>query len=130
LGGQVSISGGVLDPSKKDSAKAPAAAAALPARPAPPSSAPAKPRVSGAWWRALPPHLTLDLDLRGVNKGIHVEVPVLPDVNVDFRCHLHATNRGANWSGRLRGDGAYARAAVTIFDWFKTEDLRGCQLTE
>ncbi|MFL5305632.1 MAG: hypothetical protein ACJ8F1_10475 [Polyangia bacterium] len=127
LGGQVSVSGGVLDPSKKSAAKAPATAAALPARS---SSAPAKPRVSGAWWRALPPHLTLDLDLRGVDKGIHVEVPVLPDVNVDFRCHLHASDRGVKWSGRLRGNGAYARAAVTIFDWFKTEDLRGCQFTD
>ncbi len=125
VGGQVSVSGGVLDPSKK--------AAAKKAAPAPASSSPppaAKPRVSGAWWRALPAHLTLDVDLRGVNRGIHVEVPVLPDVNVDFRCHLHANNRGANWSGRLRGDGAYARAAVTIFDWFKDEDLRGCQLTQ
>ncbi|MES1164743.1 MAG: hypothetical protein ABUR63_03220, partial [Verrucomicrobiota bacterium] len=124
LGGQVSISGGVLDPSKKGPTKAPAPS------PSPPSAASAKPRASGAWWRALPPRLTLDLDLRGVNKGVHVEVPVLPDVNVDFRCHLHATNSGAKWSGRLRGDGAYARAAVTIFDWFKTEDLRGCQLTQ
>ncbi|HVY39878.1 MAG TPA: hypothetical protein VHM31_18195 [Polyangia bacterium] len=125
LAGEVSVSGGVLDPSKKSAAKpvVPGAAAARP------PAAPAKPRVSGAWWRALPPHLTLDLDLRAVNKGIHVEVPVLPDVNVDLRCHLHANNRGANWSGRLRGNGAYARAAVTLFDWFKAEDLRGCQLT-
>ncbi len=125
LAGEVSVSGGVLDPSKKTAAKpiVPGAAAARP------PSALAKPRVSGAWWRALPPHLTLDLDLRAVNKGIHVEVPVLPDLNVDLRCHLHANNHGANWSGRLRGNGAYARAAVTIFDWFKAEDLRGCQLT-
>jgi hypothetical protein len=115
LGGQVSVSGGVLDPSKK----APEKVAASP-----------KPRVGGAWWRALPPRLTLDLDLRAVNKGIHVEVPVLPDVNVDLRCHLRASNRGVTWSGRLRGKGAYARAAVTIFDWFKPEDLRGCQLTQ
>jgi len=77
----------------------------------------------------LPPHLTLDLELRGTNKGMRVAVPVLPDVTVDFRCRLQATNRGARWSGRLRGDGAWARAAVTVFDWFRPEDLRRCQLT-
>lgn len=89
-----------------------------------------KPRVSGPWYHALPPHLTLDLDLRGMNKGMRVAVPVLPDVTVDFRCHLVATNRGATWTGRLRGDSAYARAAVTIADWFTDADLRNCQFTK
>ncbi len=116
LGGAVTVAGGVLDRSKH-----------APAVLQPKSG---KPRAAGPWWRSLPPHLTLDLELRGVDKGIRVEVPVLPDVTVDFRCHLRATNRGAAWSGRLRGDGAWARAAVTVFDWFRPEDLRRCQLTE
>jgi hypothetical protein len=89
-----------------------------------------KPRVSGPWYQALPPHLTLDLELRGTNKGMTVAVPVLPDVTVDFQCHLHATNRGATWTGRLRGDSTYARAAVAIADWFTDSDLRKCQLTK
>jgi len=111
IAGQVATAGGSYDPSrgKKGSGK---------------------PRVSGPWYRALPPHLTLDLDLRGMNKGMRVAVPVLPDVTVDFQCHLYATNRGATWTGRLRGDSAYARAAVTIADWFTDSDLRGCQLTK
>lgn len=113
LDGSVSVAGGVLDRSKRGPS--------LPQR---------KPRAGGGpWWRSLPPHLTLDLELRGTNRGIRVAVPVLPDVTVDFRCRLHATNRGARWSGRLRGDGAWARAAVTVFDWFRPEDLRRCQLT-
>ncbi len=89
-----------------------------------------KPRAAGPWYHALPPHLTLDLDLRGTNKGLSVAVPVLPDVSVDFRCHLLATSRGASWSGHLGGDGAYARAALALADWFRPEDLRKCQLTK
>jgi len=89
-----------------------------------------KPKVKGAWWRSLPPRLTLDLDLRGSRKGMRVAVPVLPDVTVDFRCHLLATNHGATWSGRLGGASTWARAAVTVYDWFKSEDLRGCQFTK
>jgi hypothetical protein len=90
----------------------------------------AKPRASGAWYHALPPHLTLDLDLRGSNKGMRVAIPVLPDVTVDFRCHLLATSRGATWSGQLRGDSAYASAAVALADWFGDNDLRKCQFTK
>jgi len=113
VSGSVSVAGGVLDQSKRA-----------------PAVLQRKPRAGGgAWWRSLPPHLTLDLELRGTNKGMRVAVPVLPDVTVDFRCRLQATNRGARWSGRLRGDGAWARAAVTVFDWFRPEDLRRCQLT-
>ena len=116
VGGQVSISGGVLDPSKK--------------APGPGKAPAAKPKMSGAWWRSLPPHLVLDLDLVGSQKGMRVAVPVLPDVTVDFRCHLLATNRGATWSGRLGGASAWASAAVSVYDWFKSQDLRGCQFTK
>ncbi len=116
VGGEVGISGAVLDPSKKG--------------PEVGSAAAPKPKVKGAWWRSLPPRLTLDLDLRASRKGIRVAVPVLPDVTVDFRCHLLATNRGATWSGRLGGSSTWARAAVRVYDWFKSEDLRGCQFTK
>jgi hypothetical protein len=114
--GVVDVSGGVLDPSKKGPE--------LGTAPAP------QPKVKGAWWKMIPPGLLLDLDLRGSRHGMRVEVPVLPDVTVDFRCHLLATNRGATWTGNLGGDSTYARAAVTVYDWFKSEDLRGCQLTK
>ena len=113
IAGGVAISGGSYDSSRGGKQQ-------------PPPSG--KPRASGAWYHALPPHLTLDLELH--NKGFRLSVPVLPDVTVDFRCHLLATNRGANWSGQLRGDGAYARAAVAVADWFSDNDLRKCQLTK
>ena len=113
IAGVVAVAGGAYDSSHKRA-----------------SSSPGKPRASGAWYHALPPHLTLDLELRGSNKGIRVAVPVLPDVTVDFQCHLLATNHGASWSGHLRGDSAYARAAVAVADWFSDNDLRKCQLTK
>jgi hypothetical protein len=114
IAGMVAVAGGSYDSSRGGSKKKPS---------------PAKPRASGPWYQALPPHLTLDLHLRGVHKGITVAVPVLPDVSVDFHCHLLATNHGAKWSGRLRGDGVYARTALALADWFSDNDLRGCQLT-
>ena len=55
---------------------------------------------------------------------------MLPDVTVDFQCHLLATSRSARWSGRLRGNGTYARTALALADWFRDSDLRGCQLTK
>jgi len=117
IAGVVAVSGGSYDSSRHGSKKDPQA-----------KDPPAKPRASGPWYQALPPQLTLDLELRGSNKGIRVAVPVLPDVSVDFRCRLLATSRGARWSGRLRGDGAYARTALALVDWFRDSDLRGCQL--
>jgi hypothetical protein len=109
LAGDLAVAGGSYDSSRGDSRGH-------------------KTRASGAWYRALPPHLTLDLLLHGPRKAMRVGVPLLPDVTVDFQCHLVATNRGATLSGHLRGDGAYARAAVTIYDWFTPGDLRRCQI--
>jgi hypothetical protein len=119
VAGVVAVAGGSYDSSRGKSKKK-----------APPSASSTKPRVSGPWYQALPPHLTLDLELRGSNKGLSVAVPVLPNVTVDFQCHLLATSRGARWTGRLRGDGAYARTALALADWFSDSDLRGCQLTK
>jgi hypothetical protein len=119
ISGVVAVAGGSYDSSRGSKKKASS-----------PGASSAKPRASGPWYQALPPHLTLDLELRGSNKGISVAVPVLPDVSVDFRCHLLATSRSAKWSGRLRGDGAYARTALALADWFSDHDLRGCQLTD
>jgi hypothetical protein len=110
LAGQVAVAGGSYDPSRAGHSKAP------------------KARASGPWYRVLPPHLTLDLMLHGPRKAMRVAVPVLPDVTVDFQCHLVATSRGVTLGGRLRGDGAYARAALTIYDWFTPGDLRRCQI--
>ncbi|HSY39251.1 MAG TPA: hypothetical protein VLA79_06970, partial [Polyangia bacterium] len=117
VSGVVAVAGGSYDSSRGK-------------KKASPSASPAKPRASGPWYQALPPHLTLDLELRGANKGLSVAVPVLPDVTVDFRCRLLATSRGAKWTGRLRGDGAYARTALALADWFTDSDLRSCQLTK
>ena len=113
IAGQVAIAGGSYDSSRGGG-----------------KQTPSKPRVSGPWYHALPPRLTLDLDLRGMNKGMRVAVPVLPDVTIDFQCHLVASNQGATWTGRLRGASAYARAAVAVADWFSDSDLRKCQLTK
>ena len=119
VSGVVAVAGGSYDSSRGGSKKK-----------ASPTRSSAKPRASGPWYQALPPHLTLDLELRGSNKGLSVAVPVLPDVTVDFQCHLLATSRGAKWTGRLRGDGAYARTALAFADWFSDSDLRKCQLTK
>jgi hypothetical protein len=119
VGGEVAVSGGVFDPSKKGPE--------VKSTPTPPRP---KPKAQGDWWRSLPPRLTLDLDLRASHKGIRVAVPVLPDVAVDFRCHLLASNRGATWSGRLGGASTWSSAAVRVYDWFKSQDLRGCQFTK
>ena len=116
IAGQIAVAGGSFDASRKAKRKGNDGGAA-------------KPRVSGPWYRMLPPHLTLDLLLRGSNRGINVAVPVLPDVSVDFQCHLVATNRGATWTGNLRGNSAYGRAALTLYDWFSSNDFRKCQLT-
>jgi hypothetical protein len=121
ISGLVAVAGGSYDSSRHGPRKD--------AGTDPPKDSSAKPRASGPWYQALPPHLTLDLELRGSNKGLSVAVPVLPDVSVDFQCHLLATSRSAKWSGRLRGDGAYARTALALADWFRDSDLRGCQLT-
>jgi hypothetical protein len=110
LAGDVAVAGGSYDSSRGGRSKAP------------------KARASGPWYRALPPHLTLDLRLHGPRKAMRVAVPHLPDVTIDFQCHLLATNRGANLGGRLRGDGLYGRAAVTIYDWLTPGDLRRCQI--
>ena len=119
VSGVVAVAGGSYDSSRGGPKKRPWA-----------STPSAKPRASGPWYQALPPHLTLDLELRGSNKGLSVAVPVLPNVTVDFQCHLLATSHGARWTGHLRGDGAYARTALAIADWFRDSDLRGCQLTK
>ena len=110
LAGEVAVAGGSYDASRGGRSKAP------------------KARASGPWYHLLPPRLTLELLLHGPRKAMRVAVPVLPDVTGDFQCHLVATNRGASLGGRLRGDGAYARAAVAIYDWFTPGDLRRCQI--
>ena len=119
VSGVVAVAGGSYDSSRGGPKKKPWA-----------STPSAKPSASGPWYQELPPHLTLDLELRGSNKGLSVAVPVLPNVTVDFQCHLLATSHGAKWTGHLRGDGAYARTALAVADWFRDSDLRGCQLTK
>ncbi|MES1172128.1 MAG: hypothetical protein ABUL77_02735 [Bacteroidota bacterium] len=82
----------------------------------------------GPWYRAIPPRLTVDLTLRGAGGGIEVAVPILPDVTADFECRLIATAHGASLSGRLRGDGAYSTAAITLYDWLQPNRIRACQV--
>jgi hypothetical protein len=88
-----------------------------------PSSAP-------PWYRALPSTMTIDLTLRGLHDGMNVDVPVLPDIALDFRCHLRATHEGARLTGEVRGQGWYARTALRLYDWWSARDVERCQLLE
>jgi hypothetical protein len=74
------------------------------------SSGPARP-----WFEALPPRLTLDLTVHGPDDAIVVDVPVLPDVGLGFRCHVAGNARGGTISGRLRGSGLYSRILIGLF---------------
>jgi hypothetical protein len=67
------------------------------------------------WFESLPPHLTLDLTVHGPANALVVDVPVLPDVDVGFRCHVAGNARGGRISGELRGEGAYSRLMLSIF---------------
>jgi hypothetical protein len=89
---------------------------------------PAKAGPSRPWFESLPPHLTLDLTLHGVGDAVSIKIPMLPDVSLAFACHVDATHQGARLSGRLHGDGLYSRMAVTVYDWFKSEDVRACRV--
>jgi hypothetical protein len=74
------------------------------------SSGPARP-----WFEGLPPHLTLDLTVHGPDDAIVVNVPVLPDVGLGFRCHVAGNAHGGTISGRLRGSSLYSRIAIGLF---------------
>ncbi len=80
------------------------------------------------WFHLLPPRLTLDLDVRGANHALAVDVPFLPDVAVDFHCRLVASHHGADWTGEVKGDSLYSRAALAAYDWLSSSDLAGCGL--
>jgi hypothetical protein len=99
-----------------------------PAAKLPPEPKPASPPSHHPWYESLPPHLTVDLTLRGPHHAMTVEIPYAPDVTVELECHLFATSRGATLSGYLRGDGSFSRAAVAVFDWLEPEHIRSCQL--
>jgi hypothetical protein len=86
------------------------------------------PGPSGPWFQSLPPQLTLDLTLHGPDDAVTIAVPVLPDVNLSFACRVVASRQGAQLSGQLRGSGLYSRMALTLYDWFKREDVRACRV--
>jgi len=67
------------------------------------------------WFESLPPRLTLDLTVHGPANALVVDVPVLPDVDVGFRCHVTGSARGGTMSGELRGRGAYSRLMLSLF---------------
>jgi hypothetical protein len=89
---------------------------------------PSAPGPSKPWYESLPPHLWLDLNIRGADDAFSVAVPVLPDVSVGFACHVSASKQGATMSGRLRGSTVYSRMALAIYDWFKPQDVRACRV--
>jgi hypothetical protein len=95
LSGDVGIAGARLDPFG-----GPKRRATGPARP---------------WFEGLPPWLTLDLTLHGPDDALVVNVPVLPDVDFGFRCHVQGNARGGSISGRLHGRGLYSRLALSLF---------------
>jgi hypothetical protein len=84
------------------------------------STGPARP-----WFEALPPRLTLDLTLHGPRDAVVVDVPVLPDVGVGFRCRVSGSSRGGTISGELRGAGAYSRLMLALFG---PKGARECRL--
>jgi hypothetical protein len=86
------------------------------------------PGPSKPWFESLPPQLSLDLTLHGPGDAVTVAVPMLPDVSVNFACHVVASHQGAQLSGQLRGSGLYSRMAVTVYDWFKSQDVRACRV--
>ncbi|HTA20879.1 MAG TPA: hypothetical protein VK989_16410, partial [Polyangia bacterium] len=84
---------------------------------------------SRAWYEGLPPHLTIDLTLRGPPDAVVVGVHHLPDVSVGFECHVRANAHAGSMTGGLRGSGAYSRFALSLYHLFVehgTADVRGC----
>jgi hypothetical protein len=82
------------------------------------------------WYAGLPPGLTIDLRLRGPKQALRVDVPFLPDVTLDFDCHLHATRHSATVSGGVRGDGTYDRTALNLYAWLTAKDPRRCGMED
>jgi hypothetical protein len=74
------------------------------------STGPARP-----WFESLPPRLTLDLTLHGPADAVIVDVPVLPDVDLGFRCRVSGSARGGTITGELRGRGGYSRLMLALF---------------
>jgi hypothetical protein len=89
--------------------------------------APSKPGRPRAWYAALPPHLALDLTLRGPDDAVTVAVPG-PDVRVGFECRVRATAAAGSIDGQLRGGTVYSRAALALYDWFTPRDVRRCRI--
>jgi hypothetical protein len=77
------------------------------------------------WFESLPPHLTLDLTLHGPGDAVVVDVPVLPDVDLGFRCRVVGNARGGTISGEVRGRGAYSRLMLALFG---PKGARECRL--
>jgi len=93
-----------------------------------PKPAKGKP-ASRAWYAGLPPHLTIDLTLRGPPGAVVVGVRHVPDVSVGFDCRVRANARAGSMSGGLRGSGAYSRVALSLYHLFVEHgsvDVRGC----
>jgi hypothetical protein len=79
------------------------------------------------WYQSLPPGLTLDLEIKGLNHAMEVAIPWVPDVTADFDCRLRATRQGAHWSGRVYGAGLYDRMAFQLYSWFGDKGVLRCQ---
>jgi hypothetical protein len=94
LSGDVGVSGARLDPF------APKRKSTGPPRP---------------WFESLPPRLTLDLTVHGPADALVVNVPVLPDLDLGFRCRVSGSARGGTISGELRGRGGYSRLMLALF---------------
>ena len=82
-------------------------------------SGPARP-----WFEGLPPRLTLDVTLHGPDDAVVVAVPVLPDIDIGFRCHVAGSARGGTISGQVRGGGPYSRLMLALFGPKGTRECR------
>jgi len=59
-----------------------------------------------------------------------MDVPVFPDVTVDFDCRLRADRHSASLTGNLRGNGVYDRTAIDLYGWLSARDVRRYQIDE
>ncbi len=79
------------------------------------------------WYRSIPSGLTVDVEFKGFDQALRIEIPALPDVTVNFDCRLRATQQGAHWTGTLYGAGLYDRMALQLHSWVHGDGLQRCE---
>jgi autotransporter translocation and assembly factor TamB len=70
--------------------------------------------------------ITVDVRVTGPDDAVRVRVPYAPEVTVGLNCNVRGVLASPRISGKVRGSGAYSRAALATADRFTERDLRGC----